>query len=284
MPQIAEPRSNAAQVEYWNSTAGETWARFQEELDRQVEPLGLAAMAVLRPEEGEHIIDIGCGCGQTTLALAARVGPTGSVAGVDISAPMLAVARSRPRAAPDLRVAFRQQDAQTDDLGHGLFDAAFSRFGVMFFCDPVTAFANIRASLKRDGRLTFVCWRPFDENPWMQAPLQAALPLLPPVEPPDPTAPGPFAFADPSRVRSILADAGYGSVTINPFDAHIGAGDLEQTLKLALGVGPLGRALREHPEITDNVVDAVRDVLSGYLTSDGVRMPAAVWIVLAHTG
>ena len=93
---------------------------------------------------GEHIIDIGCGCGQTSLALAARVGPMGSVMGVDISKPMLEVALRRPRPAPDLRVAFRQLDAQTGDLGHGLFDAAFSRFGVMFFSDPVTAFANIR--------------------------------------------------------------------------------------------------------------------------------------------
>jgi len=251
-------------------------------LDRQVEPLGLAAMDVLCPGEGEHIIDIGCGCGQTSLALAARVRPTGSVVGVDISEPMLDVALRRPRSA-DLQVAFRKLDAQTGDIGHGLFDAAFSRFGVMFFSDPVAAFANIRASLKPDGRLAFVCWRPLNENPWMQAPLQAALPLLPPVAPPDPTAPGPFAFADPSRVRSILADSGYGSMTINPFDADIGGGDLEQTLKLALAVGPLGRALREHPELADHVVDAVRDVLSNYLTSNGVRMPGAVWIVLART-
>ena len=232
MPQIAETSSNAAQIEYWNTTAGETWAQFQEALDRQVEPLGLAAMDVLCPGEGEHIIDIGCGCGQTSLALAARVRPTGSVVGVDISEPMLDVALRRPRSA-DLQVAFRKLDAQTGDIGHGLFDAAFSRFGVMFFSDPVAAFANIRASLKPDGRLAFVCWRPLNENPWMQAPLQAALPLLPPVAPPDPTAPGPFAFADPSRVRSILADSGYGSMTINPFDADIGGGDLEQTLKLA---------------------------------------------------
>ena len=282
MPQIAETSSNAAQIEYWNTTAGETWAQFQEALDRQVEPLGLAAMDVLCPGEGEHIIDIGCGCGQTSLALAARVRPTGSVVGVDISEPMLDVALRRPRSA-DLQISFRKLDAQTGDIGHGLFDAAFSRFGVMFFSDPVAAFANIRASLKPDGRLAFVCWRPLNENPWMQAPLQAALPLLPPVAPPDPTAPGPFAFADPSRVRSILSDSGYSSVTIDPFDADIGGGDLEQTLKLALAVGPLGRALREHPELADNVVDAVRDVLSNYLTSNGVRMPGAVWIVLART-
>ena len=151
MPQVPETSSNAAQIEYWNTTAGETWAQFQEALDRQVEPLGLAAMDLLCPGEGEHIIDIGCGCGQTSLALAARVRPTGSVVGVDISEPMLDVALRRPRSA-DLQVAFRKLDAQTGDLGRGLFDAAFSRFGVMFFSDPVAAFANIRTSLKPDGR------------------------------------------------------------------------------------------------------------------------------------
>jgi SAM-dependent methyltransferase len=282
MSQVLETSSNAAQIEYWNTTAGETWAQFQDALDRQIEPLGLAAMDVLRPREGEHIIDVGCGCGQTSLALAARVRPTGSVVGVDISEPMLDVALRRPRSAPDLRVAFRKLDAQAGDLGQGFFDAAYSRFGVMFFSDPVAAFANIRASLKPGGRLAFVCWRPLNENPWMQAPLQAALPYLPPVAPPDPTAPGPFAFADPSRVRSILADAGFGSETIDPFDAGIGGGDVEQTLKLALGVGPLGRALREHPGLTDSVAVAVRNLLSKYVTPSGVLMPAAVWIVRAH--
>jgi SAM-dependent methyltransferase len=282
MPQIAETSSNAAQIEYWNASAGETWAQFQEALDRQVEPLGLAAMDQLCAGEGEHILDIGCGCGQTSLALAARVRPMGSVVGVDISKPMLDVAFRRSRTA-DLQVTFRKLDAQTGDIGHKLFDAAYSRFGVMFFSDPVAAFANIRGSLKPYGRLAFVCWRPPNENPWMQAPLQAALPLLPPLAPPDPMAPGPFAFADPSRVRSILADSGYRSVTINPFGADIGGGDLDQTLKLALRIGPLGRALREHPGSTGEVSDAVRDVLSKHLTSNGVRMAAAVWIVLAST-
>jgi SAM-dependent methyltransferase len=282
MPKVAETPSNAAQIEYWNAGAGETWAHFQEALDRQVEPLGLAAMDLLCPREGERILDIGCGCGQTSLVLAARVRPTGSVVGVDISKPMLDVAFRRPRTA-DLPVTFRNLDAQTGDLGHELFDAAFSRFGVMFFSDPVAAFANIRGSLKPYGRLAFVCWRPPNENPWMQAPLQAALPLLPPLAPPDPTAPGPFAFADPSRVRSILADSGYRSATIDPFDADISGGDLDQTLKLALRIGPLGRALREHPEFVGEVTDAVRDVLLKHLTSNGVRMAAAVWIVLART-
>jgi SAM-dependent methyltransferase len=275
--------SNIAQIEYWNTKAGETWAKFQEALDRQIQTLGLAAMDTLRPEKGEHIIDIGCGCGQTSLDLGSRVGAAGSVVGVDISKPMLEVARHRPRPAPNLRVTFELLDAQSDDLGHGRFDAAFSRFGVMFFSDPVAAFTNIRESLKRSGRLVFVCWRPLNQNPWMREPLEAALPLLPPIAPFDPMAPGPFAFADAGRVQSILAEAGFGSVKVSPFDAAIGGANLEQTLQLALNVGPLGAALRENPERAETVADAVRDLLSKYATPNGVLMPAAVWIVSAHS-
>jgi ubiquinone/menaquinone biosynthesis C-methylase UbiE len=146
-----ETTSNAAQIDYWNAIAGKTWAQFQELLDRQIEPLGLAAMDVVGPGVGEHILDIGCGCGQTSLALASLVSPAGSAVGVDISKPMLEAARRRPRPSPDLPIAFRQLDAQSGDLGNGIFDAAFSRFGVMFFSDPVAAFANIRASLKAGG-------------------------------------------------------------------------------------------------------------------------------------
>ena len=185
--------ANTAQIEHWNTRAGQTWVKFQEALDRQVEPLGLAAMTTLQPKEGEHILDIGCGCGQTSVDLARLVGATGSVLGVDISQPMLEVAQRRPLPARNLHVIFEQLDAQSGDLGHERFDAVFSRFGVMFFSDPVAAFVNIRKALKPAGRLAFVCWRPLEQNPWMHAPLDAALPLLPPLPPPDPTAPGPFA-------------------------------------------------------------------------------------------
>lgn len=284
MSESLKTSANAAQIDYWNAGAGETWARFQEQLDRQVEPLGLAAMDALAPRNGEHIIDIGCGCGHTSLALASRVGPTGAVVGVDISKPMLEVAHRRPRPAASSALTFRQLDAQTGDLGRGVFDAAFSRFGVMFFSDPVAAFANIKVSLKPGGRLAFVCWRPLAENPWMQVPLQAALPFIPPVTPPDPTAPGPFAFADPDRVRAILMGAEFRSVKVDPLDALIGGASIEETLKLTLKVGPLGAALREHPEFAEVVADAVRKTLSPYVTPNGVMMPAATWIVQARAG
>jgi SAM-dependent methyltransferase len=274
--------ANTEQIEHWNTRAGQTWVKFQEALDRQVEPLGLAAMTTLQPKEGEHILDIGCGCGQTSVDLARLVGATGSVLGVDISQPMLEVARRRPLPARNLHVTFKQLDAQSGELGHERFDAVFSRFGVMFFSDPEAAFVNIRKALKPAGRLAFVCWRPLEQNPWMHAPLDAALPLLPPLPPPDPTAPGPFAFANAGRVESILTAAGFGSVKICHFDATIGGGDLEQTLELALNLGPLGAVLRENPNLTASVTGVVRDTLSKFVTPKGVLMPAAVWIVSAH--
>ena len=274
--------ANQAQIDVWNTTLGSIWTEFQAQLDRQIEPLGLEAMRALGPRAGERILDIGCGCGQTSAELAARVGASGAVIGVDVSAPMLEVARGRPIGADLARPLFRQIDVQTGDLGRGGFDAAFSRFGVMFFSDPVSAFRNVHGALKPGARLAFVCWRPFQENLWMRAPLEAAMSFLPPLPPPDPDAPGPFAFGDPRKVEAMLGEAGFASIGIRAFDAPVGGADLEQTLRLNLRIGPLGAALREHPHLLDRVSDAVKAAMARYETPQGVFMPAAVWIVQAR--
>lgn len=282
MPEANRSPANAAQIDYWNAAAGQTWAQFHEQLDRLIAPFGQATIRALAPAGGEHIVDIGCGCGTATVDLARGVGSSGFVLGADISVPMLEVARSRPTPAGGARPQFRRLDAQTEDLGRSAFDAAFSRFGVMFFSDPVAAFANIRAALKPRGRLVFVCWRALAENLWMHAPLQAALSRMPPIPPADPTAPGPYAFADRDRVHSILSEAGYPSVSIDPFDARIGSGDVDSTVQLTCRLGPIAAALREHPAFHDRVAGAVREVICTYDTPDGVLMPAAVWIVSAR--
>ena len=281
MAYASKPSSNAAQIEDWNAAVGRTWTQFQEQLERQLDPLGREAIRALAPMPGEHILDVGCGCGATTLDLAVRVGRLGSVVGVDVSVPMLDVARQRSRPADAGRAEFLQLDAQHDTLGSA-FDAAFSRFGVMFFSDPVAAFKNILSSLKHGGRLAFVCWRRLEENPWVRVPLEAARPFLADAAPADAAAPGPFAFAAASRARSILIDAGFASVAAAPFDSLVGGADVEQTLKLALRVGPLGAALREHPELEPLVTGPVREALRDYLTAAGVRMPCATWIISAR--
>jgi len=273
---------NAAQVEYWNQTMGPTWVELQDQLDSLIGPMGQAAIAALGPTPGEAILDIGCGCGRTSLQLAAAVGGSGTIVGADISATMLAVARARPVPPTSARPDFREVDAQTGDLGRGAFDAVFSRFGVMFFADPVAAFTNIRGAMKGHGRLAFVCWRPLADNLWMRVPLEAAMPLLPPLPPPDPTAPGPYALADPVRVRAILDTAGFRAVTIDAFDADLGGGDLDASVALTFRVGPLATALRDNPHYKDRVQDAVRGAFAPYVTPTGVMTPGAVWIVTAR--
>jgi len=167
-------------------------------------------------------------------------------------------------------------------LGTAEYDAVYSRFGVMFFSDPVAAFTNVRRALKPEGRLAFVCWRPFRENLWMRVPMEAAQSLLPPSPPTDPLAPGPFAFADRDRVQSILEEAGFLDVAIGGFDTSIGGSTLDQTVDLAFRVGPLGAALRERPDLAPSVTGAVRSALATFETPAGVLMPAAVWIVQAR--
>ncbi|HRD46456.1 MAG TPA: class I SAM-dependent methyltransferase [Caulobacter sp.] len=277
---MATDAANADQIAYWNAQAGETWAAQQEKLDRQIAPLGHAAIDALQPQAGERLIDIGCGCGQTTLELAGEIGPGGSVLGVDISRPMLDIARRRDAGAAN--VAFLEADAQTHVFEPGAADGVFSRFGVMFFADPTVAFANIRKALKPGGRLAFVCWRPLAFNDWMRVPMAAALAHVPPLPAPaDPHAPGPFAFADAERVRTILAGAGFTGVDIAPYDTFVGGHPLEDAVTLSLKVGPLGMLLRENPDKRDAVIGAVRDALAPHEGLDGVMLPAAVWIVTA---
>ncbi len=281
---LRDPDSpNADQIEHWNAAAGDTWAAMTDRLDRMIAPLGQAAMEALAPAAGERLIDIGCGCGQTTLDLARRVGKEGAVLGVDISLPMLAIARDRAARAALAQAAFLRADAQTHAFEAGGFDAAFSRFGVMFFADPAAAFANIRAALAPGGRLAFLCWRAAAENPMMTVPFVAALPHLPQAPPPpDPLAPGPFAFADKDRVRGALAAAGFSDMDIAANDQPIGGADLDEAVDTALKVGPLGAILRERPELRGTVIDAVRAALAPFATDAGVMFDSATWIVTAR--
>ena len=207
---------NADQIAYWNADAGETWAALQKQMDAQLEPHGLRAMEALAPAAGERIVDVGCGSGQTSLALGQAVGRSGAVMGLDISRPLLDLARRRAAESGAANVSFGEADVQTYAFAPATFDAVFSRFGVMFFADPPAAFANIRRALKPGGRLAFVCWRTPAENIFMTLPYTAAAAQFPPAPPPTPGAPGPFAFADPDRVRHILSSAGFRDIGAGP--------------------------------------------------------------------
>jgi len=275
---------NAQQIEYWNEQAGPKWISENARLDAMLAPLGLAALERAQPRSGERVLDIGCGVGQTSLQLAARVGPTGSVLGVDISAPMLARARERAAAEklPNLR--FEIADAQTAALTPGSVDLVFSRFGVMFFADPEAAFTNIGRALRPGGRLTFVCWQALGLNPWMRDMVAAIAKHVQLPAPPAPDAPGPFAFADAARVRGILERAGFRNVKHEPVTGELSlGGTLDEALSFAIEIGPAGTALRDAPESQrPPAIAAVRDALSAYATPGGVRMGYATWIVSAE--
>lgn len=273
--------TNADQIAHWNAIAGQTWAELQEWLDRMIAPLGGRAIEALAPQPGERIIDIGCGCGATALDLMGRVGPTGAVTGFDVSDPMLAVARRRAAEA-GLPVSFLNGDVQTHDFEPGSADRAFSRFGVMFFEDPTAAFANLATALRPGGTLAFVCWQSMAENAWMAVPLGAARPHMPPQPPADPAAPGPFAFADPERIRTILSAAGYDDIEIDGHKQAIGNNSLERTLHLSLNVGPLGTVLRESPGAHATIAEAVHKALMPYERDGVVLLPSASWIVRAR--
>ena len=279
---------NATQIEFWNGETGQNWVSHDALMEAMLQPLGEAVMDSLSPKPGEHVLDIGCGCGHTSLSLADRVGAEGSVTGIDISAPMLAVASqlAAEHNAGHKSVQFLEADAQTHRFTPERYDAAFSRFGVMFFEDPVAAFTNIHASLRPSGRLAFCCWQPRAVNPFMTVPAMAALELLP--APPEipPRTPGPFAFEEADYVAEILAEAGFEHVAVTPLRQPLTFGrgmSLEDIVERLVEIGPIAQIVRDAPEdlqqpVRDKVVDAVAPF---YQAGSGMTLEGQFWLVTA---
>jgi SAM-dependent methyltransferase len=270
---------NDEQVDYWNGPAGRTWVDVQERLDAMLAPITAVLLARAEPRAGERAVDVGCGCGDTTIALAKR---GTAVWGIDISEPMLAHARAR--AAGLQQLAFSRTDAATQAFtpDHQL---VLSRFGVMFFAEPSAAFANLRSALTADGRLVFSAWQAPALNPWVAVAGRAVQPFLPePDHAPDPRAPGPFAFADADYLRGILEGAGYTDIELEPFTTRLQmAEDLDSAMDFLGAVGPLARVLKElDADARAPALDAVRAALSPHIDADGLRLGAACWLVRAR--
>lgn len=269
---------------YWNDR-GPVWVEYRERLDAMLAPLGEAAIARLHPDPGEHMLDIGCGTGTTSLELARLVGASGHVTGVDVSAPMLDEARRRSADAGLANTSFVVADAGAHQFEPRHFDGAFSRMGIMFFAEPVAGFTNLRRALRPGGRLSFVCWRSPSENSWVTEPGQAVAEVLGPPAPMDPDAPGPFSLASADRISSVLTEAGLVDIDITPHDLplSIGTGTTDVLVRYYLDLLP-STAVPDNAEV--HVIDRVKAALGAMVerrrTPDGITMGGAAWLVSAR--
>ena len=271
----------AEQAEYWNGPGGKMWLGAYDRIQRGIAGFSDVVLAAARAQPGEHVLDVGCGTGGTTAELAKAVGERGHVLGVDISEPLIGAARAQHLA----NATFEVGDAATYSFGANVFDLVFSRFGVMFFGDPVAAFKNIRRAKKPAGRLVFLCWRTPAENPWAAVPMRAAQPFLPPFERPGPEDPGQYSFGDRDRVARILTEAGFANLSIEPIDQTLNQGkDVPDVLQRIGDFGPLARAFKDvPPEQVAKAKEAIGEALKPYATPDGVKLAGACWLVSART-
>jgi SAM-dependent methyltransferase len=279
---------NAPQAAYWNGPSTRAWAREHERIDARFAPILDRLLARAAAQPGERVLDIGCGSGTSTIALAERVGPAGRVLGIDIAAESVEVARRRIDAAGLAQAEVLLADAATHPFPPGGFDLLASRFGVMFFLQPIAAFAHLRAALRPGARVVLTAFRSPAENRWTTGAAAAVRDLVPPPPPPGPEEPGQFAFADPARVERILRGAGFAEVALAPEDVPMRLGtDAAEAAAFAMTLGQVSRALQDAPDGTrEGLREAVRDrLLDFYRAAEGpagVTMPAAIWLVTAR--
>lgn len=277
--------ANAEQAEHW-ATVAPTWVEIESHLDRTARAPGEWAMGRLDLHPGHRVLDLGCGTGPTTVALAQRVGPEGSVLGVDIAEAMLDRARRRAAEEHVPNVSFAHADVQAADLGTDTYDRAFSRFGVMFYADPVAAFSNVRTALVPGGRLGFVCWQGMTANEWMSVPGMAVMAVTggPPALP-SPGEPGPFSLCDADRVRQVLQGAGYSDVEVVPRNDVISApqGELRDYAEMALRMGAARDTLLEADESTrSRAFEHVVAALEEHVHDGELRLARGVLVVTAR--
>lgn len=266
----------------WAARRGESWAVLQPILDGMFAPLEALLTERAAAAAPSRVLDIGCGAGATALALAQRLGAPAQVTGVDISPALIALAQQRAAAAGlATQTQFITADAQRHGFAPASADAVVSRFGVMFFDDPVAAFANLHRATAPGGRLTFLAWRSAAENPFFTAAERAARPLLPPQPPADPTAPGQFAFADAGRVQAILTAAGWQDVVLEPADVPftLSAADFDSYLRR---MGNLGATVATLPPVeADAVLAAAAEGFAPFRSEQGFAAETALWLYSA---
>ena len=278
--------TNMDQIEFWNGDHGTAWARYADIVDIMFAEITEAVLNAANIGPGDRVLDLGCGSGGTTLALAERVTPVGSVTAIDVSAPMLERARQRSGAAGLVNVDFLLGDASVYPFAANSFDAMVSRLGAMFFDDPQHTFRRLAPSLDPGGRIALGVWRGPRENLWAMGPVAAAREFLDMPPRPGPEEPGPFSFADPDRVRRILGSAGLTDIGLAPLDFEVPLGrTLEEALNFVMEMGPLSAPLGNVTgKNRRKAIAAITDVLEENQGEDGiVRLAGACWIITART-
>lgn len=269
------------QTALWNGRAGCAWVEAQELLDQVLKPFEDLLVEAVSAGSGGRVLDVGCGTGSTTLAIARLLGANGRCIGIDISDPMIAAARARAER-EGTPASFIRADAQIHEFEPASFDMIMSRFGVMFFDDSVRAFANLRRAARDSAGLRFIAWRNAGENPFMTTAERAAAPLLPNLPARQPDAPGQFAFADEHRVCRILEESGWLDIHIRPIDVACTLPEKDLVYYLTR-LGPVGMMLQEADDQTrTRVVETVRAAFGPFVHGAEVRFTAACWIVSAR--
>ena len=270
------------QAALWNGDAGRAWVDAQQVLDGLFKPFEDQLVDAVRASSARRVLDVGCGTGATTLAIARSLDASGRCVGVDISEPMLALARARAER-ERVPASFIHADAETHAFEPGSFDMIVSRFGVMFFDDFGRAFTNLRRAGRGGAELRLIAWRSAAENPFMTTAERAAAPLLPNMPPRRPDAPGQFAFADRARVERILEQSGWAEIDLQPIDVPLAFAEKDLDLYLTR-LGPLGRMLAEADEqARTRVIAEVRHAFDPYVHGDEVRFDAACWTICARS-
>ena len=279
--------ANEQQTEFWSGSGGEYWVVNQQQMDTMLQPLGEQALARLDLGNVRHLLDIGCGTGSTTLDIAARLSDGAQVTGADLSVPMTDYARSRLAPAGLTNADFMTCDLQIDQLEADVFDAAFSRFGVMFFDQPVTGFSNIRTAMKSGAPLAFVCWQPPSENLWHSLAVATAKQFIEMPAPPERRAPGPFAFAETDYVSGILTDAGFGDIVIEPHTQTVelfSGQDVRSAAENFARINPIISAFvtEAGEDKTEPLIDGLAQALAPYHKDGALHFPSATWLVSAR--
>jgi ubiquinone/menaquinone biosynthesis C-methylase UbiE len=279
---MAAPTPNPRGTEFWNSTMGHAWVSQQAIISDVFTSVTSVSLDAAAARLGEHVIDIGCGTGDTLLAFAKVVGQSGAVLGVDVSAPMLDFAKHRAAEATLNNAAFALADATSYAFEPRWADLVYSRFGVMFFDDPIRAFTNIHGGMKAGGRLVFVCFRSMPESPWFRVPIEAARPHVPPQPPVDPLAPGMFSLAREERLGGILTEAGFREVSLKATNVPIHGKDTTQSMAFLTNAGPLSALLENASgEQRIRATEAVRNALAANIGADGRGLHVGLWLVSA---